>query len=405
MRRVLVAIVILITAAFWFLPVSAALAQAESTNLNVNIDALDAQLAQPVPSDLAPDTYAVAKVVAIEAEGTTALGGVSQPYQTVKLEVMSGPEKGKQLTVDHGKEVTIRDYQKVKPGQKVVLLKTSGVDGQDTYFIADAYRLPSLGWVFVVFFVLVIFFGRWRGLTSIIGMVVSLLVISSFIIPRILHGANPLGMSLLGAVAIAVISLYVAHGFNRRTSIALGSTLITLVLATGLALLFVSLAKLTGVGTDEAFYLQFGPLNALNLKGLLLGGIIIGALGVLDDITTGQTAAVEEIYKANPALPARELVRRGLSVGREHIASLVNTLVLAYAGASFPLLLLFTMNTTVPAWTTLNSEFVAEEIIRTLVGSSALVLAVPIATVLAAKFIVRKRRASSTAEGRTLGHF
>ncbi|MEK7569907.1 MAG: YibE/F family protein [Patescibacteria group bacterium] len=358
-------------------------------------------LGQPVAAEtlVVPDEYVVAKVVAIPDQGMTELGGVPQPYQEVELEITRGPEKGKRITVAHGGEITIRDYQKVTVGERVVLLKNVGVDGEVAYYIADHYRLPSLAWVVAIFFGLVVFFGRWRGFTSIIGIAVSIVVLASFIIPRILNGSSPLGMSLVGAVIIAVISLYVAHGFNRRTSIALGSTLITLGLAAGLALLFVSLAKLSGVGTEEAFYLQFGALENLNLKGLLLGGIIIGALGVLDDITTGQTAAVAQIHEANPDLSRRELVRRGLVVGREHIASLVNTLVLAYAGAAFPLLLLFSMNTEVPLWTTLNSEMVAEEVIRTLVGSSALVLAVPIATLLAAKFIVRGKNTTTPSNG------
>ena len=132
-------------------------------------------------------------------------------------------------------------------------------------------------------------------------------------------------------------------------------------------------------------FIQTGELSAVNLRGLLLGGIIIGALGVLDDITTAQTAAIDEISKANPRLGFRELYRSGTSIGREHIASLINTLALAYAGASLPILLLFSINEEMPMWTILNSEFMAEEIVRTLVGSSALLLAVPISTYLAAR--------------------
>lgn len=341
------------------------------------------------PEAFTPDEYLRAKVVAILEDRQATLGGVPQPYQKVELEMQSGPSKGQRIIVDHGGEVTIREYQKVRVGERVVVLKTVEVDGTDAYYIADHYRLPSLGWVVAIFFILVVAFGRWRGFTSIIGVAVSIVVLTTFIIPRILSGSNPLLMSLIGAVIIAVISLYVAHGIAHRTTVALVSTLITLGLATGLAYLFVALSHLSGVGTEEAYYLQFGALEDLNLRGLLLGGIIIGALGVLDDITTGQTAAVEEIRRANPALTQRELVQRGLRVGREHIASLVNTLVLAYAGAAFPLLLLFSMNTSVPLWTTFNSEMIAEEVIRTLVGSSALVLAVPIATVLAAAASVR----------------
>ena len=163
------------------------------------------------------------------------------------------------------------------------------------------------------------------------------------------------------------------------------STLITLTLSIGIALLTVSWAKLFGLGSEEAFYVQVGTFANLNLRGLLLGGIIIGILGVLDDITTAQAAAIEEIHRANPKLNFFELAKRGLSVAGEHIVSLVNTLALAYIGASFPLLLLFSQ-AYVPIWVALNSERVIEEIVRTLIGSSALVFAVPITTYLAAWF-------------------
>jgi len=149
------------------------------------------------------------------------------------------------------------------------------------------------------------------------------------------------------------------------------------------------LARLFGMGTEEAFYVQMGLLENIDLKGLLLGGIIIGALGVLDDVTTGQAAAVDEIHKANPTLPFIELYRRGLSVGREHITSLVNTLALAYIGAGLPLLLLFTTNTVQPLWVAMNAESIVEEIIRTLVGSTTLIFAVPITTALMAHILKR----------------
>lgn len=195
-------------------------------------------------------------------------------------------------------------------------------------------------------------------------------------------------MSMIGALVIALFSIYLAHGLNRRTTIALISTLLTLGIASGLAILFVKAGKLFGLGSEEAFYIQqLGSLADLNLQGLLLGGIILGALGVLDDITTAQTAAVYEIKRANSALTVRELYNRGISVGREHISSLVNTLFLAYAGASLPLFLFFTVGgSTQPLWVTLNSEFIAEEVVRTLVGSIALMLAVPITTFLAANY-------------------
>lgn len=357
---------------------------------------LDAEITDPSLDAVTVDTFVRAEVVEVLEEGETDVGGVVQSYQRVKLRITHGPEAGTEIEIDHGGELTIREYQMVRAGQQVVLLKNTDVDGEVEYYIADSYRLPALAYIGVFFLGIAVLFGRWRGFTAILGMVVSIIILATFIIPRILHGSSPLGMSVIGAVMIAIISLYLAHGFNRNATVALASTLMTLGLAIGLAWLFVTVSRLSGVGSEDAFYLQFGPLESLNLKGLLLGGIIIGALGVLDDITTAQTAAVAEIHAADPTLPPRELIRRGLRVGREHIASLVNTLVLAYAGTSFPLLLLFTVNAQVPLWVVLNGEFIAEEVIRTLVGSSALVLAVPISTALAARFVRLPKRAAPT---------
>jgi uncharacterized membrane protein len=196
---------------------------------------------------------------------------------------------------------------------------------------------------------------------------------------------------MAGSFAIVLVSLYLAHGFNKRTSVALLSTILVLFLAIGLSFLFVSATMLHGNGSEEAIYLQINPGQNINLQGLLLGGIILGALGVLDDITTGQAAAVDEIHKANPSLSRKELYKRGLSIGHEHIASLINTLALAYAGVALPLFLLFSLNHAAPFWTLLNSEGVAEEIVRTLVGSTVLVLAVPISTHFAAYFFAKDK--------------
>lgn len=210
-------------------------------------------------------------------------------------------------------------------------------------------------------------------------------VLLVFVIPSIIAGANPLLISLIGSALIACTALYLAHGFNRRTTLALLSTILTLVLSIVLAVVFVHLGKLFGMGSEEARFIQTGLSQAIDLRGLLLGGIIIGALGVLDDITTAQTAAIDELSKANHTLGFSELFASGTSIGREHIASLINTLALAYIGASLPMFVLFFVNDETPWWVILNSEFVAEEVVRTLVGSATLLLAVPISTYIAAK--------------------
>jgi uncharacterized membrane protein len=347
------------------------------------------------PELLPPSEFLLGEVKKIEKEGMEEEMGTPMPYQIIKVELTNGKNKGRVVQVNHGSNVSIRDSDKVEIGQVVVLAQVDTAKGS-TYYIYDKYRLPPTLLVTVIFFALVILLAGKKGFWSIIGLVVSVLVLALFIVPGIIAGQNPLLVSTIGALVICVCSMFLAHGFNKQTTLAFGSTLITLIGAAILSVIFVSLTRLTGAGTEEAFYLQFGSLEKLNLQGLLLGGIMIGVLGVLDDITTGQTAAVYEIHKADPKLKLADLYKRGINVGKEHIASLVNTLVLAYAGASLPLFLIFNLNDSIPLWVNLNSEFIIEEIIRTLVGSTALVLAVPISTFIAARSLTQPPKHSVT---------
>lgn len=218
-----------------------------------------------------------------------------------------------------------------------------------------------------------------------VGLLASMLILGVYIVPSIIDGQDPTLVSLLGSIAIILVSIYLSHGFNKQTTVAVISTSLTLAIAIGLSYLVVNWLGLSGAGSEDAYNLQIG-LGEIDLKGLLLGGMIIGTLGVLDDITIGQTAIVTELYRANHKMGVSELVRRGLRVGQEHIASLVNTLVLAYAGASMAVFIFISISD-LPTWVLLNSEFSLEEITRALVGSSALILAVPITTWLAAQAV------------------
>ncbi len=345
----------------------------------------------PVTADLS-DTYYRAKVLAIIETGEKEVEeGQVLKYQKLELEILNGNEKGKHITIDHGGSFVVSESQMVQVGEKVLLAKTPDLPGgREIYYIIDKYRVNNLAFITFVFFGLAIYFGRRRGLTSVIGLIFSILVIFYFIIPRIIHGSNPFLVCIIGALVILFTSLYISHGFSRRTSVALLASVVSLALAIVINIIFVSIAKLSGSGAEEVFYLQFSSAH-IDLRGLLLGGIIIGVLGVLDDVTTSQTAAVEEISLANSGLGFKELYASGISIGREHIASLINTLVLAYVGVSLPLLLLYSSQKTQPFLMTINSAFIAEEIVRTLVGSAALVLAVPITTGLAAWFCSRRK--------------
>jgi uncharacterized membrane protein len=334
------------------------------------------------------DEFHVGRVLEVIEEGVEDLGGgYSQPFRTMRVELLGKGGNGEEMVLTQYGETVDAKGGEMEPGDKIVVGKGPTADGEG-WFVLDNYRLPAAAFIAFLFLALAVLFGRLRGLTATAGLLFSVAVLALYVVPGIIDGNNPLVVSLIGSVVIAVFSLFMAHGINRRTSIALMATLATLGIAALLAVVFVSLARLTGLGSESAFYLRIGH-GQINLQGLLLGGIILGALGVLDDITTTQVAAVSEISKADPSLGWRELYRRGNAVGVEHIASMINTLALAYMGAALPLFLLFSLHKYQPFWVVLNSQIIMEEVVRTLVGSAALICAVPIST-LAAAYLLSK---------------
>lgn len=332
----------------------------------------------------AENTFLQGKVLEILYQEEVNEFGQEIVVQRVQVQIRTGEEAGKEMELKY--ETANRAGSRLlEPGDRIVIGKQ--VYGEDImYGISDIYRVNALWMILALFFVLVLVFVGKRGVRAFVGLALSLAVVILFLVPQILDGANPFWISFVSTIGIASTALFVAHGISLRTTVAFFATLLTIGLSLIIASLFVSMTRLTGLGTEEAFYLQFADVEPINLAGLLLGGLVIGTLGVLDDITTAQAAAVEEIHKANTKLSARDLFTRGGSVGREHIISLVNTLVLAYVGTSLPLILLFSIFPQ-PLWVTLNSEVVMEEIVRMLVGSSALILAVPITTALAASML------------------
>ncbi|MDE0131661.1 MAG: YibE/F family protein [bacterium] len=252
----------------------------------------------------------------------------------------------------------------------------------DFYFYADADRRTPLAWLSALFAVFVIALGRRRGVLALVGMVGTVAVLVAFVAPSILDGNDPLLVAVVAASAIAFVSLYLIHGFNSTTTVALAGTLSALGLTLALSWAFFELSHFTGLASEEALTLPF-ITGGIDLASLILGGAVLGALGALDDITVTQAALVAELHYRNPGLGTRQLVASGVRVGREHIASTVNTLLLAYAGASFPLLMLLAVSDQSMVMVA-NSELIAVEIVRTLCGSIGLVAAVPITTLLAA---------------------
>ncbi len=339
---------------------------------------------KPAVSGLLAGKVFEAKVVSTRlapCAGTTAADGIS--CRLVHVHLTQGPDVGEGETLSFPTDAeTTPD---LGPGDLVVLSYQPGAEPDFRYAYADRQRRPALIWLAAVFAVAVVLLGRWRGLAALGGIVISLVVILEFILPAILEGHSPILVAVIGSAAIAYVALYLAHGINSLTTVALLGTLAALALTIVFSVVFTALCHFSGFSTDESIVLGQLAQN-VDINGLILAGIVIGALGALDDVTVTQASAVAEIRAANPALGHRDLYRAGIRIGRDHIASTTNTLALAYAGAALPLLLLFLLSSQ-SLGAVANSEVVATEIVRTLVGSIGLVAAVPITTWLAAHVV------------------
>ncbi|MET9685272.1 YibE/F family protein [Streptomyces coeruleorubidus] len=319
------------------------------------------------------------------AEGSSAVQQENGTCKRATIRVDSGKDKGRTFT-----EIVQPDQSRqLEEGQEVVVAYEPSAPKDLQYSVTDINRRLPMALLAGIFALAVVVVGRLRGVMALVALAISFLVLNLFILPAILQGSNPLLVAVVGASAIMLIALYLCHGLSARTSVAVLGTLISLLLIGVLGSLFIGWAALTG-NTDDNTGLIHGLYPTIDMSGLLLAGVIIGSLGVLDDVTVTQTSAVWELHEANPSMGWRGLYRAGIRIGRDHIASVVNTLVLAYAGAALPLLLLFSIAQS-SVGTVANSELVAEEIVRTLIGSIGLVASVPVTTALAALVVSADR--------------
>ena len=329
---------------------------------------------------LAPDTETLerAKVLSVSRESLEALPGtdVQSKKQDVTAEILSGDAKGTTVTFTN-------DFTQLKKGDVFFLRHAvSPTEGREYYSVADPYRLPVLGGLLLVFILLTILVGGRQGIRGLLSLGGSLFLIAYVLIPGIAAGYSPLLVSIGTASLIIIVGSYITHGANRTTTAAVLG-MITTVVVTGIAAwLSVDLAHLSGYASEEITYVHFQFNGTIDLVGLLLGGILIGLLGVLYDSAIGQAVAVEELMRAGTHLSGREIFARAMRIGREHIGALVNTLAIAYVGASLPLLLLFSKASASVGYL-VNAEILATEIIRILIGSIGLILAVPVTTLIA----------------------
>jgi uncharacterized membrane protein len=320
-------------------------------------------------------------------------GSSKSIQQNIKLKGLKDDWQDKEIIFQG-----INDYQVIKNniyevGDKVLVAFSPGPGGEENYYITDYIRHPSLYWLALIFVILVALIGKWKGLRALIGLLASFFVIMKIIVPKILAGSNPLAISIFGSILILLLVVYLTEGINKKSHLAILSVTISLIIVGILSVLFANISKLTGMAQEEAMFLISFGKGMISFKGLLLAGIIIGTLGVLDDAVISQIASVEQIKKANSDLSKKEVYIKAMKIGVSHMSSMINTLFLVYAGASLPLLLLFTINE--PPFQTfnhiINNEIIAIEIVRALAGSIGLILSIPIATFLASWFLKKEK--------------
>jgi len=308
---------------------------------------------------------------------------VVQTYQTIRAEILEGEKKGELVEVQN-------DFLSLERGEAFYLMITVRGDSGDTlYSVVEPYRLPIVLFFVALFIILVLLFGGIQGVRGLLSLIGSLVLIIYVLIPGILGGLSPILVSLGVSSLIIIVGSYITHGFNKTTSSAVVGMIVTVVITGLLAYFAVGEARLSGFTSEEAVYLNFDTRGSIDFVGLLLSGILIGLLGVLYDVAIGQAISVEELNRVAPHLSRGTIYKRAIRIGREHIGALVNTLAIAYVGVSLPLLLLYVKSSTGSLGLTLNREIFATEIIRTMIGSIGLVVAVPITTAIAVWFLIK----------------
>jgi uncharacterized membrane protein len=329
-----------------------------------------------------------AEVTQIIEEGEMDMGGHTQKYQVARVNILEGQYKDIPMEIDYGKRQIRSDDYDLTLGDKVMVSISKTPENVVKAYFVDYVRTTPMLWLAIIFAVAIVIISQWKGVGALLSMAFSLYVIIGYIIPNILNGEDPLRVSIIGSIILLGVTLYLTYGWTLKTHAAVLSMIVVLILTGALSALFVFVTKLNGTGDESVMFLAQLMENSINMRGLLLGGMLIGALGVLDDLVTTQASAVFELHHANPNFGFLGLYHASMRIGQDHVAATVNTLVLAYAGSSLPMLLLFSLARGDYGYL-INYAFVAEEIVRTLVGSLGLIAAVPITTAIAIFFAQR----------------
>ncbi len=351
--------------------------------------------------EVIPDAtqYVKARVVEILDEHYDKLptSDVEFLVQTLRVEILRGNDKGSFVEF-------VNDMTPLREGNRFLLRITHDPSSGVTYYsMGDFERRPILIVLFALFLVAVVWLGGRQGLRSLLALVLSFAAIFFVLIPLMLRGHSPVLVGSVVSVLILLFAIVVTHGFRRTSYIAFAGTSIAVIVTGLLAWAVTGIAHITGFASHEAVYLNFNTGGNLDFAGLYLAGVIIGMLGVLDDISITQVAVVRELRHALPHISARDLFVRSLRVGKEHVSALVNTLVLAYAGVALPTLLYFATSL-FTGWELVNQELFASEIIRMLIGSLGLILTVPVTTLLAVLLRSKHVEHDHVEHGHSHGH-
>lgn len=331
----------------------------------------------------------MARVIDVLSEEVRPIPGTDTTtiFQTLTAEILEGPDRGAVVDIAN-------DYLRLKKGERFFALATKEpLTGKTYYTVNEAYRLPALTALFALFVASILFFGGRQGLRGLLSLLGSLVLIFFVLIPLVVDGYSPLFVAVGVSSLIVLIGSYLTHGISRMTSAAVLGMVLTLVLTGLLGYASVGATGLTGTSEESALYLHFSTNGTIDLGAILLAGIMIGLLGVLYDAAIGQSVAVDELYRANPTADPKHIYQRARRMGREHIGALVNTLAIAYVGAALPLLLFLATVGSEYILLNINREFIAAEIVRTLVGSIGVILTVPITTRISV-FLLRPQRSS-----------
>jgi uncharacterized membrane protein len=312
-------------------------------------------------------------------------GPAAQRCRRLSVRLDDGPKRGRRAPLDLGPSGLVSRFS---PGDHIRVQPVAappGSHGAAQYQFAGLDRRGTLLWLVIAFAALVIVLTRWRGVLALVGFAASLLLVVKFLIPAILAGSPPLLVAVVGALAVMFITVGLTYGFSAQSAAAILGISGSLLFAGVAGTVAVHTARLDGRSSDLAIYLQ-QTNSHLSLQGVVLAGLMLGALGVLADMAVTQASAVMALRRANPELHARALFTGAFAVGRDHLVATTHTLVLVYAGATLPLLLVL-QSTGVSTTDALNAQDLAEPVVATLVGAMALLLSVPLTTALAAALV------------------